>query len=126
MNFKGVVIEESLEDKKILKNLNILKTNVEKVTERHKTPWLRKWTLHTIEVSEDKAMGLAESIALSLEKNHPWYADYKTEEYHFIIFKKKIFVVNRKRKDEYEEVKKYGVSIGIPDYQLNFKPEVKV
>ncbi len=126
MNFRGIIIEESLEDKKILKSLNILKTIVEKTSPEDNTPWLKKWTMHTIEVTEDKAMEIAERIAISLDKNHNWYADYKNEDYHFIIFKKKIFVVDRIKKEEYEEAKKYGLKLGIPEEQLDFSPEVKV
>jgi len=122
MNFKGIIIEESFEDKKILMALNILKTSVEKVNPEDDTPWLKKWTMHTIEVTEDKAMETAERIAISLDSKHAdhWYVDYKNEEYHFIIFKKKIFVVDRSRKEEYEDVKKYGLKLGIPEEQLNF------
>jgi len=122
MNFKGIIIEESLEDKNILKNLNILKTETEKVSSEDNTPWLKKWTLHTIEVGEDKAMDIAERIARAIDGKHAnsWYVDYKNEEYHFIIFKKKIFVVDRSKKEEYDEVKKYGLKLGIPDEQLDF------
>ncbi len=34
MKYKGVIIEESLEDKNILKDIRILSTRVEKVTEK--------------------------------------------------------------------------------------------
>ena len=33
--------------------------------------------MHTIEVTEDKAMETAEMIAISLDKNHNWCVDYK-------------------------------------------------
>jgi len=120
MNFKGILIEESLEDKSILKTLTILGTTIEKVTTENNTPWLKKWTLHAIEVTENHAMLTAEKISRALDKNHPWYADYKNDEYHFIIFKKKIFVVDLKKKEEYGEVKKYGLSQGIAESQLDF------
>jgi hypothetical protein len=53
MDYKGVIIEESLKDKSILKDVGILSTRVEEVTEEHETPWIDKWTLHTVEVAED-------------------------------------------------------------------------
>jgi len=122
MNFKGIIIEESLEDKSILKNniIIILKTEVEKVTSEHHTPWIKRWTMHTVEVSENKAMETAEKISRCLDAKHNWYADYKNKEYHFIIFKKKIFCVKRENRAEYEDVKKYGLSLGIPEHQLDF------
>lgn len=122
MDFKGIIIEESLEKKDILKKLNIVKTEVSKVEEGDSTPWLKKWTLHTIIVKEDDAMMTAEEIARAIDSKHAnsWYVDFKNKEYHFIIFKKKIFVVNLERKEEYRDVIKYGLKLGIPEKQLNF------
>lgn len=54
MNYKGVIIEESLENKDILKGVRVLETKVEQVTEEHKTPWIKQWTLHTVEVPENQ------------------------------------------------------------------------
>ena len=39
-NFNGVIIEESLENKDVLQKVKILKTDVEPITEKHKTPGL--------------------------------------------------------------------------------------
>ncbi len=52
MNYKGVIIEESLQDTSVLDNVRILKTKVEPITPKHKTPWLKQWTLHTVEIPE--------------------------------------------------------------------------
>ena len=54
-NFTGVIIEESLENKDVLQKLKIIKTKVEEVTEEHKTPWVKQWTLHTVEILENQA-----------------------------------------------------------------------
>ncbi len=50
-SYKGVVIEESIEDKSVLAYLRILSTEVEPVTEKNKTPWVKQWTMHTVEIS---------------------------------------------------------------------------
>ena len=124
-DYKGVIIEESLESKQILQKVKILSTKIEKVNEDHKTPWLTQWTLHTIEVPEAVAQGVAEEISSDLEIAHPWYADFKNETHHFIIFRNKVFKVNRIKKEEYQTAAGYGLSLGIPDYQLNFPPDIK-
>ena len=121
---RGDVIEESLQDKSILKNLNIVSTRVEKVTEKHKTPWLKQWTLHTIEVPDAEGEKLAEKLSRTLEPNY-WYIDYKNSDTHYIIFPKKVFRVNCKSPEEYKPVVSYGVSLNIPRYQLDFSPEIK-
>jgi hypothetical protein len=124
MNYKGIIIEESLENKEILDKINIISTRVEEVTDRHKTPWIDKWTLHTVEVSEDVAKEIAEKLSESIDREHNWYADFKNDDFHFIIFRDKVFKIDRLKFEQYREVTEYGVSLGIPDYQLDFPPHI--
>lgn len=65
MNYQGVIIEESLEDKGILKDVRILSTEVELVTEEHETPRLKQWTLHTIEVPEGQKVTIPSFARMS-------------------------------------------------------------
>jgi len=124
-NFVGIIIEESLGDKSVLKNINILSTEIEQVTEEHKTPWLKQWTLHTVEIPEEQADKTARMISQSLEDGHNWYADYKNKTIHYIIFRNKVFKIDRASKEQYDEAKQYGISLGIPEYQVDFHPDVK-
>jgi len=122
MPFKGVIIEESLNDNSVLKDVEIIKTRVEPVTERHKTPWIKQWTMHDIKVSDVQAGKVAQKISQVLDTSHGnWYADYKSADHHYIIFKDKVFYVDRRNQAEYDQVKDYGISLGIPDYQVDFK-----
>ena len=125
LNYKGVIIKESLEDTSILTELNILDTEVELVTEEHKTPWIKQWTLYTIEISEDQASNIAKKLSKALDSEHDWFAAFKNSNFHFIIFRNKVFKVDRSKKEQYKDVTKYGVSLGIPDYQLDFSPHIK-
>lgn len=125
MNYKGVIIEESLEDKDILKDVKISETKIEEVMEEHKTPWIKQWTLHTVEILENQADIIAEKLTKSLDSEHSWYADFKNDNFHYIIFRDKFFKVDRSKKEQYNDVTKYGVSLGIPDYQLDFSPHIK-
>ncbi|KKQ66957.1 MAG: hypothetical protein US86_C0002G0074 [Candidatus Daviesbacteria bacterium GW2011_GWA2_38_24] len=126
MNYKGVIIEESLGNKDVLKLIKVLSTKVEKVTKSHQTLWLSQWTLHTVEIPEEKAELVANQLSKDLETEHEWYADFKNSASHYIIFRNKVFKVNRNKSEEYEVVKKYGISLGIPDHQLDFSPDVQV
>lgn len=118
MNYKGVIIEESLEDSSILRGLGVLETKVELITPEHKTPWLSQWTLDTIEINESEADNLAPRLSQALESKHWWYIDYRNNKYHFVIFKNKVFKLDRSKKSDYDKMIKYGLSIGTPDYQL--------
>ena len=124
-NFNGVIIEESLENKDVLQKVKIIKTKAEEVTEEHKTPWIKQWTLHTVEILENQADEIAEDLSKSLDSEHNWYADFKNDKFHYIIFRNKVFKVNRSKPEQYDDVTKYGLSLGIPDYQLDFTPHIK-
>ena len=124
-DFKGTIIEESLENKDILKTLKITETKVEKVTENHKTPWIEQWTLYSVEIPEQEAENIALQLSKVLDPQHNWYADFKNEQFHYIIYRNKVFKIDRTKKEEYNEATKYGISLGIPDYQVDFSPHIK-
>ena len=121
MNFKGVIIEESLADKSVLDDVKILSTKIEPVTDEHQTPWIKQWALHYVEIPAEMASEIAEKISQSLDREHDWYADYKTDGEHYIIYRDKVFhVTDRSDKRQYDEATVYGISIGIPAYQVDF------
>lgn len=127
MNYKGVIIEESLTNNSVLKEIKILETEIEQVTPSHKTPWISQWTLHTIEIPEEKADQIVEKISKSLDNTHTsWYADYENDKYHYIIYSGKVFKVDLTNPVLYKDAKEYGISIGIPEYQVDFAPDDKV
>lgn len=124
MNYQGVIIEESLENSRVLSLVRILESRVKPTTAKEKTPWVQQWTLHTVEIPEPKAERVAAALSASLDRQHAGYADFKNNRTHFIVFRHRIFRVNRARQDQYDEVKRYGARLGIPDYQLNFSPQI--
>ena len=126
MNYKGVIIEESLDNTGILGDVKILKTKVEPVIEKHKTPWLKQWTLHTVEITEENGDNVAQQLSKSLEKEHAWYADFKNNNCHFIIYRDKVFKVDLKNPILYKNAKQYGILLGIPEYQVDFALKDKI
>lgn len=125
--FQGVIIEESLADKAVLKEVTVTDTKVETVTKEHATPWLKQWTLHTVTLPENQANSITEQISHSLDPEHggSWYADFKNDTTHYVIFRGKVFKVDRSQPKQYQAVKEYGLSLGIPAHQLDFAPDVK-
>ena len=124
--YKGVIIEESLANKSILSKVKIESTKIEPITPEHKTPWLKQWTLHTVSVPEETADEIAKEISKSFDYSHgsAWYADFKNDKTHYIIFKDKIFKIDRSKLEEYQKATNYGISLGIPKYQVDFAPNV--
>ena len=126
MNYQGVIIEESLEDKQVIGLAHVLNTKIKTVTEKHRTPWLSKWTLHTVEIPEEQGEHISKIISSSLDKKHNWYADFKNEKFHYIIFLNKVFKVDLKNPILYKDAKAHGISLGIPEYQVDFAPEDQI
>ncbi|MCF7830431.1 hypothetical protein K9M41_00305 [Candidatus Gracilibacteria bacterium] len=125
-SFSGVIIEESLTNKDVFKKIKIIKTEVEPVAKKHQTPHLKQWTLHTIEILPNQADDVAEDLSKALEGNTDngyWYADYKNDDLAYIIFPNKVFKINRNNKEGFQKAKAYGISLGIPEYQVDFSPE---
>lgn len=122
--FIGVIIEESLEKKDVLKKIKTTQTKIVPVTEKHRTPWVKTWTMHTVEIPENKAREIAEELSKVLDSKHEWYADYKNNTHHYIIYRNKVFFINRKHRGEYLEAREYGISLGIPEYQVNFEADL--
>ena len=123
MDYEGIIIEESLKDNSVLRAVEIAETRTEQVTSQHQTPWLTHWTLHTVTIPASKAAMVAEWLSESLGGTS-WYADYRNRTTHYIIFPDKIYRVDRSKPEQYEAVKAYGMSLGIPEHQLTFSSEI--
>lgn len=120
MNYKGVIIEESLTDNSIIKELNVIQKEVSKTTAREKTPWLNKWSLYTVEIEEKEIDKYAERLSKLIDNEHcsDWYCDFRNNTYHYVIFKDKFFKLNRGNKKDYKEMREYAINLGLPEYQL--------
>ncbi len=95
-DFKGVIIEESLENSKVLKRVKIIKTKVEKIPKRYNISWLSEWTKHIIVVPESEAEEIAEEIRKSLDKKHDnWYAFFNNKKIHLSVNKDKVIKTDK-------------------------------
>ena len=117
---KGTIIEESLKDRAVLDELKIVSTKVLKVTERFQTPWLSQWTLHSVEIEPEKATETAELLSKSLEEEHDWYTDLNNGETFYVVFRNKVFTYAQDDREARQKAVAHGLSLGIPDYQLDF------
>ncbi|MCL5427982.1 MAG: hypothetical protein M1321_02260 [Candidatus Marsarchaeota archaeon] len=79
-----------------------------------------------VEISDSKAEDAANGLSRSLDSKHEWYADFKNDRYHYIIFRGRVFRIDRLSKEQYEGARAYGLSVGIPDYQLDFSENAVV
>jgi hypothetical protein len=122
VDYEGIVIEESLEDTSALLLVEVIDTRVEPITPEHQTPWISQLTLHTIRISEASARSTAEAISKALDAAHPasWYADFKSDTHHYVIYRNRIFHIDRRSREQYAEAVEYGIANGLPEHQADF------
>jgi len=108
--FKGVVIEESLEDNRILNELEIVGFRISS----DETPQDR-WHLYTVKVSEEDIVKLSKCI-----KSGKWYMHFWSGRDVIAIFKNKKFEFNYDDRDTWKDAVDYGLSVGTPQEQLSF------
>lgn len=115
MNYKGVIVEESLTDKSILESIEIMYQSVEKVSERDGTPWLDAWTIDTVEIQSDKIDELTNKLSELIDTDHcnDWFCDFKNDTYHYVVFSNKVFKLNRNNKEDYKKMQEYASKIGL-------------
>ena len=116
--YKGVIIEESLDDSKVLKSIKITHTRVEKVTESHATPHLAQWTLHSVEVDANKIGETTKLVSRILQPT--WYVHFYDDKEFFVVFKDKVISFLKDDSKGRQSAIDYGLTLGIPEYQLDF------
>jgi hypothetical protein len=127
VDYEGIVIEESLASPDGLLRMQFLATDVQPVEEWHQTPWLKLWTLHTVRVTEAEAADVAEAVRAALDSEHSasWYADFKNDKAHYVIFRDRVFVIDRRDAAAYLEAQQYGIDRGLPPHQADFVALIK-
>lgn len=120
MDYIGVIVEESLADLDILKEVEITDQCIEKVSERDNTPWLDKWTIDTVKIKANLAEELANKLSALIDTKHcsDWFCDFKNDNYHFVIFKDKVFKLKRGNKLDYQNMQEYASKLGLPKEQM--------
>lgn len=104
--WEGTVIENSLEDKSILNELQVVKT------------WQAgDWILHNVLVEENKILGICKYLAEGSWYIHFWKSG---EDKVIVVFKHKAFEILYSDKSTWVDAIQYGKSIGVPGEQLDF------
>lgn len=120
MDYEGIIIEESLTNLDILKELEIVDTEIEKVTETNETPWLEQWTMHTVVIKKNKIEEYCQNLSQLIDSKHcgNWYCDFKNDKFHYVVFANKVFKLDRNSKQDYADMREYAITLGLPEHQL--------
>lgn len=100
----GTIVEQSLENKEVLKELSVLRTYTDE-----------DWTLYQIECDETVFSKLQQSL-----NDGPWYIHLWNQTDLIAIFKDKIFKLNKIDKDSWRDAIIHGIEKGIPEEQMDF------
>ena len=112
MSLKGVIIEESLKDNRMLNDITITAVRISKEEEPQS-----RWHVYTVLVGKQQI----ESIAKNL-KEGTWYTHFWDNQGNVtaIFSGSKVFDFNYHNKQTWEAAIAYGLKLGIPKDQLDF------
>lgn len=117
MNYRGIIIEESLGDKSILDKCEILKTKVAEIDAR------TTWYMHKVQIAEENIHEFTKELIEKMDPNGRWYSHFYHEDPNktqmIVTFYKKRFCES---KDNFDRSVEYGLQEGIPQEQLDFVP----
>ena len=113
MAWQGVILEESLEDKSLLKLAKILSTSVDKLGGED-----RIMTFHNIEVEDKNKDKFIEKAIKTIKQS--FYLHICKEGVMYVIFRGRMFKFS-KGYPEIKCAKEHGKSIGIIEQQMPFE-----
>jgi hypothetical protein len=78
------------------------------------------WTLIEFEADEQDAEVLAGALAKVLDRQHGWYADFRTPDETYVVFSGRVFRYPRGDGQGRDEAADYARSVGVPEPQLDW------
>jgi len=109
-NYTGVIIEESLSNKEIIKQLKEISL---KVTDDENPN--DRWHIYTVSVTGEEIKKIQQNMA-----EGKWYTDFTNGDEKIVVYKDKMFEYKIGDKVEHAKAVEHGRSIGIPEEQLDF------
>lgn len=108
-NYKGIIVEESLEDNRIINELDVKRIEISKSEDL-----ADRWHMYTVIVSKEDIDRLAKNIKPG------WYMHFWKDRQVVAVFRDKQIEFNFDDKSTWKPALDYGRSLGIPEEQLDF------
>ncbi|MBN2470508.1 MAG: hypothetical protein JXN59_07280 [Anaerolineae bacterium] len=117
MTFTGLLLAESLQDRRVLESLHVTRT--ERWNVPHPADFQPPvWTALTYEGRSDLADLVAAQISRALKPR--WYTNFSTGRHVYVIFPRRIFRYRKGDRAARAEAQAYALSVGIPEWQLDW------
>lgn len=117
MNYKGVIIEESLENKELLNLCSIVSTRISTNDDPKTNAGEPRWTLDQVEVLPSNIEEVIKQLSTNLKLPN-WWADLSLDDEIYIIFHGRIFKGKNLDLKFRKEVIDYAHSLNLPDGQI--------
>ena len=114
--WRGVIIEESLEDKSILKFVKIAETNKSTLENEAESGTL---IFHKIEVSDAKKQEFLNNACVSIKDK--FYLHICKGGIMVVVYRNKVFEFSRNDAGKINEARNYGAACGILREQMEFE-----
>jgi hypothetical protein len=111
-DYKGVIIEESLDEPLLINKLDIVEFEITRGENQDDPTQL--WHLYTVNVSKEDIEGLSKQI------KPKWYMHFWKGRDIVVVFRGRTFEFDYDDKPAWKPAVDYGRSLGIPEHQLNF------
>ena len=111
--WKGVIIEESLEDKSLLKLVTIVQTRLATLEHEEEKG---SFFMHHVTVEDDAIDRVVDKAKRAIKKG--WYMHFCRSNMMVVIFKNRVFKHMKGNDHSLYDLIKYGKSIGINEAQL--------
>jgi hypothetical protein len=79
------------------------------------------WTYVDVEIPDNRADELADSLSRALLAEGGWYADFRSESEHIVIFSDRVFRYPHGDPAGRAAAVEYGLSVGVPARQLDWE-----
>jgi len=114
--WRGVIIEESLENKSLLKLAKIIETNKSTLENEAEAGTL---TFHKIEVDDAKKQEFLNNARASIKDK--FYLHICKDGVMIVVYRNKIFEFSKSETDKINEARNYGEARGILREQMDFE-----
>jgi hypothetical protein len=118
--WRGCIIEESLEDKEVLKLIKILKSEVSNDSNQETNHGYKTWHIHEVEFFRTELDKIIDLLKNNLRVGK-WWVDLSGKEEIAIVFRGKVFKGIKGDKEFKKRVNEYGRKIELPEEQLPFR-----
>ncbi len=109
-DYIGTIVEESLDDNRVLNDVEIVRFKITKEDDP-----AERWHLYKVRVSKEDIEKLSKCI-----KPGKWYMHFWDGTDIIAIYRDKVFEFNYVDRTTWKEAVEYGLRQGIPEEQLDF------